>query len=89
MDTYSCSKLDVDVAEAVRNGVCAGCRDVGCALTGGETAGMPALLERGLTYNIVGSGTGAIFRGKPVLADKGAMASGDLQAADVVRMDSA
>lgn len=78
MDTYSCSKLDVDVAEAVIKGVCTGCRDVGCALTGGETAQMPALLERDSAYNIVGSATGAISRGKPVLPDKGAMASGDI-----------
>lgn len=78
MDTYSCSKLDVDIAEQVIRGVCAGCRDAGCALTGGETAEMPGLLEKDSAYDIVGSATGAIERGKPILPDKGAMAAGDI-----------
>ncbi len=78
MDTYSCSKLDVDVAVQVIKGVCAGCRDAGCALTGGETAEMPGLLERDSAYDIVGSATGAVERGKPILPDKGAMAAGDV-----------
>ena len=78
MDTYSCSKLDIDIAEQVIKGVCAGCRDAGCALTGGETAEMPGLLEKDAAYDIVGSAMGAIERGKPVLPDKGAMASGDV-----------
>ena len=78
MDTYSCSKLDVDIAEQVIKGVCIGCREAGCALTGGETAEMPGLLERDSAYDIVGSATGAIERGRPVLPDKGAMASGDV-----------
>ena len=78
MDTYSCSKLDVDMAEQVIKGVCAGCRDAGCALTGGETAEMPGLLESDSAYDIVGSATGAIERGRSVLPDKGAMAPGDV-----------
>lgn len=78
MDTYSCSKLDVDIAEQVITGVCAGCREAGCALTGGETAEMPGLLERDSAYDITGSATGAIERGKPILPDKSAMASGDV-----------
>ena len=78
MDTYSCSKLDVDIAEQVIKGVCAGCREAGCALTGGETAEMPGLLEKDSAYDIVGSAMGAIESGKRVLPDKGAMASGDV-----------
>ena len=78
MDTYSCSKLDVDIAEQVIKGVCTGCRDAGCALTGGETAEMPGLLEKDSAYDIVGSATGAIERGRPVLPDKSGMASGDV-----------
>ena len=78
MDTYSCSKLNINIAEQVIKGVCAGCRDAGCALTGGETAEMPGLLERDSAYDIVGSATGAIERGKPILPDKNAMASGDV-----------
>ncbi len=78
MDTYSCSKLDVDIAEQVIKGVCAGCRDAGCALTGGETAEMPGLLDRDSAYDIVGSATGAVKRGRAILPDKGAMTSGDV-----------
>lgn len=78
MDTYSCSKLDIDIAEQVIKGVCIGCRDAGCALTGGETAEMPGLLESESAYDIVGSATGAIERGRSVLPDKGAMAPGDV-----------
>ena len=36
-DIYSCGKLDVDVAVDVVKGICAGCREAGCALIGGET----------------------------------------------------
>ena len=78
MDTYSCSKLDIDIAEQVIKGVCTGCRDAGCALTGGETAEMPGLLESELAYDIVGSATGAIERGRSILPNKGAMAPGDV-----------
>ena len=36
MDTYSCSKLDVevDVTEMVIKGACAGCREADCAFDG-------------------------------------------------------
>lgn len=78
MDTYSCSKLDIDIAEQVIKGVCTGCRDAGCALTGGETAEMPGLLESESAYDIVGSATGAIERGRSVLPNKAAMAPGDV-----------
>lgn len=78
MDTYSCSKLNIDIAEQVIKGVCAGCREAGCALTGGETAEMPGLLEEDSAYDIVGSATGAITRGKPILPDKDAMTAGDV-----------
>lgn len=78
MDTYSCSKLDINIAEQVIKGVCAGCREAGCALTGGETAEMPGLLEKDSAYDIVGSATGAITRGKPILPAKDAMAAGDV-----------
>ena len=76
MDTFSCSKLDVDTVEQVIKGVCVGCRDAGCALTGGETAEMPSIIHA--DYDIVGSATGAIERGRPILPDKTAMAAGDI-----------
>jgi len=42
-DYVAFGKLDPTVVEAVVAGVAAGCRENGCALTGGETAEMPGL----------------------------------------------
>jgi phosphoribosylformylglycinamidine cyclo-ligase len=42
-DYVAFGKLDPAVVEAVVAGVAAGCRENGCALTGGETAEMPGL----------------------------------------------
>ena len=76
-DTYTCSKLDVDIAEQVIKGLCAGCREANCALIGGETAEMPGLFATDEEYDIVGAATGAIPRGQKVLPDTGAMYAGD------------
>ena len=57
------NKSDVDIAEQVVKGACAGCRDAGCVLTGGESAEMPGLLERDSAYDIVGSAAGASKEG--------------------------
>lgn len=77
-DTYTCSKLDVDVAEQVIKGLCAGCREANCALIGGETAEMPGLFATDDEYDIVGATTGAIPRDRTALPDKGAMRAGDV-----------
>ena len=77
-DTYTCSTLDVDVAEQVIKGICTGCREANCALIGGETAEMPGLFTNATEYDIVGATTGAIARGKKILPDKEAMVVGDV-----------
>ena len=56
-DTFSCGRLDVDVAAAVVKGVCEGCIEADCALTGGETAEMAGLFQEG-DYDVVGATTG-------------------------------
>ena len=77
-DTYTCSRLNVDVAEQVIKGLCVGCREANCALIGGETAEMPGLFATDEEYDIVGATTGAIPRDKTALPDKGAMRTGNI-----------
>lgn len=42
----SYNESNVDIAEQVVKGLCAGCRDAGCVLTGGESAEMPGLQRK-------------------------------------------
>lgn len=76
-DVFSCSKLDVSIAEAVIKGICDGCKNAGCALVGGETAEMSGFFLAGL-YDVVGACTGAIIRDKKLLPQKDAMKEGDV-----------
>lgn len=76
-DVFSCSRLDVSIAEDVIKGICNGCREARCALVGGETAEM-ADFFLSECYDVVGACTGAIARGKKVLPDKDAMKEGDI-----------
>lgn len=39
-DVFSCSRLDVSIAEDIIKGICGGCKDARCALVTGETADM-------------------------------------------------
>ena len=77
-DVYSCGKLDVDVAADVVRGICDGCREAGCALIGGETAEMAGLFTDPEDYDVIGTTTGAIARGKVILPDKEKMQEGDV-----------
>lgn len=77
MDTYSCHRLDVDVAVAVIRGIVEGCVRAGCALIGGETAEMGEIYKEG-EYDLVGSTTGAIVQGGKMLPDREGMVRGDV-----------
>lgn len=67
MDYFATGKLSPDVVVSVVEGLSAGCRQVGCALLGGETAEMPGLYPDG-EYDLAGCIVG--------IADKQAIVDG-------------
>src|SRR5258707_8199611 len=61
LDYYATGKLDVEAAAAVVAGIAEGCRQAGCALVGGETAGLPGMYAPG-RYGMAGFCRGARSR---------------------------
>src|SRR4051812_8985888 len=53
LDYFATGKLAVNTAEQVIKGIAAGCKQAGCALTGGETAEMPGMYKDG-EYDLAG-----------------------------------
>ena len=75
-DVFSCSRLDVGIAESVVSGISQGCREARCALVGGETAEMADFFVPD-RYDIVGACTGAAPRERGLLPNKAAMSEND------------
>jgi phosphoribosylformylglycinamidine cyclo-ligase len=69
LDYIGISKLDRQVMVQVVEGLAAGCREVGCALIGGETAELPSFYQTG-EYDLVGSIVGVVDRQKIITGDE-------------------
>jgi phosphoribosylformylglycinamidine cyclo-ligase len=61
LDYFACGKLDPAVGAALVSGIAAACRDVRCALIGGESAEMPGVYQPG-DYDLAGFAVGAVAR---------------------------
>ena len=66
LDYIAMGKLVPEQVEAIARGLAQACREVGCALIGGETAEMPGLYA-GEDYDLVGFIIGVVEKGKIVM----------------------
>lgn len=59
LDYFATAKLDIAIAERVISGVADACKQVGCALAGGETAELPGLYAPNI-YDLAGFCVGVV-----------------------------
>lgn len=74
LDYLACGKLDSEVASEIVIGIASACKEIGCALIGGETAEMPGMYAVG-DYDVAGFCVGAVE--KEALIDGKKIEAGD------------
>lgn len=74
LDYIGTSKLHPEVIEQIVSGVAAGCREIGCALIGGEIAELPELYTMG-EYDLAGTIVGVVEESRLITGSK--IAPGD------------
>jgi len=75
LDYIAMGKLVPEHVEAIAQGLAQACREVGCALIGGETAEMPGLYARG-DYDLAGFIVGVVEKDKIIMGKS--IATGDV-----------
>ncbi len=76
LDYIAMGKLVPEIVEAIAKGLAEACKEVNCALIGGETAEMPGLYS-GSDYDLVGFVIGAVEKDKIIMGK-------DISAGDVL-----
>jgi len=69
MDYIAAARLEPEFVEQLIEGVTVACRQVGCALIGGEMAELPGMYQEG-EYDLVGFVAGVVERNKAVSGDR-------------------
>ena len=75
LDYVACGKVDKKILVDVMKGIAEGCRQAGCALTGGETAEMPGMYKTE-DYDLAGFTVGVVEKSK--IIDGTNMRAGDM-----------
>lgn len=63
LDYLASGKLDLEVHSQLVEGIAKACKDIGCALIGGETAEMPGVYDLGV-YDLAGFCVGEVYTNK-------------------------